>query len=349
VSLAVGPGNEVVVALPEGIYRSGDDPARWERLGSNDFGAEALEIAIDRNGRIAAAANGAAYVSPDRGRTFREARLTFRAPDVTAVGALPGGILLAGSSTHGVYLSLDDGATWRPSVGLAAPATSFTVDRTPSIFAGTSGGGVFGASELGASWSIVSADAPRNVRALVALSTGPLVAASDRGVYVSTEQGGSWALHAQGLPVQDVIDLAVARDGSAVYAATPAGVSRSTDGASTWQPTSLPAVAMKRIAVEPDGSVLALAKEGLFRSTDQGTTWEQVALAAGPWLALAVDSRGAVYLAGDGTGVFRSLDHGASWTKENAGLGDLAVLSLAVGSGDRVFAGTRTGGVFVGR
>src|SRR5262249_29393840 len=148
-------------------------------------------------------------LSEDHGRTWKEARLGFRVPEIQAIGAFPGYVLLAASATPGIFLSLDGGATWSPGTGLSARVTSLAIDRTPVIYAGTSGEGVLRAARLGASWTRTSPDSPSVVRALVALPSGPLVAASDRGVFVSSDQGTSWTFASQGLPEQEVFDLAV--------------------------------------------------------------------------------------------------------------------------------------------
>lgn len=132
-----------------------------------------------------------------------------------------------------------------------------------------------------------------------------------------------------------------------VLAATWAGVHRSRDGGTTWEPTaSGPSVPFaEAVAAADERTLFAAASDGLYRSTDGGETWERrltgsrvLCLAATPELVLA---------GSEADGVLRSEDNGRTWTGANAGLRDTSVLSLALSptfAKDHLgFAGTASG------
>lgn len=69
--------------------------------------------------------------------------------------------------------------------------------------------------------------------------------------------------------------MAAAPDGSVVYAATAAGIRKSTDEGTTWSDTGFPIQALA-LAVSPsDPSVIAAVDEEtlFYRSSDSGETW----------------------------------------------------------------------------
>ncbi len=109
-----------------------------------------------------------------------------------------------------------------------------------------------------------------------------------------------------------------------VYAATPAGVWKSTDGGATWAATGseLRATEVWRVAVAGTAGDVVLAAvlfSGLWRSTDGGASWS-LAVAAPPnsWgyasVAVAPSDPQVVYYLDEG-GCYRSTDAGATWLR----------------------------------
>jgi hypothetical protein len=142
-----------------------------------------------------------------------------------------------------------------------------------------------------------------------------------------------------------------------VFAATPVGVFRSTDGGSHWvSPGSALTVPLaSSVAVSPgfahDRTLFACGADGLYRSSDFGDTWQRVLVGDG-MLSVAVSivepDRGPLVIVGtEADGVLRSEDGGRTWTGANAGLLDLTAISVAVSpcfASDRTaFAGTASG------
>jgi hypothetical protein len=94
--------------------------------------------------------------------------------------------------------------------------------------------------------------------------------------------------------------------------------------------------------------VYAATDAGVFRSTGSGDTWEKLPLNTSHVTALALDSTNTsiLYAGSQGGGVFRSIDSGVHWMQINSGLGDTNVISLVALSLNTLYAGTFGGGVF---
>ncbi len=93
----------------------------------------------------------------------------------------------------------------------------------------------------------------------------------------------------------------------------------------------------------------AASNAGVLRSTDGGLGWSEqnAGLLTLNVTTIAAQSPSVVYVGTNGTGVFRSRD-GAPWEQVSNGMESSVILSLAVQPEDEsvVYAGTRNGGIF---
>jgi photosystem II stability/assembly factor-like uncharacterized protein len=178
-----------------------------------------------------------------------------------------------------------------------------------------------------------------NLQALV-LSTANssvLYAGAD-GAYRSGDGAASW----QPAPGFDgaIRGLAVdPTDADVVYAATPAGVLKSTDGGATSAPSNsgLNSTNVFSIAVAPDDAqaVLAGTNLGVSRSSDGGASWtpQSSGLPVNIYRVLLPIGGGVVFAAA-GNRVYRSGDGGATWGESSTGLPGQEVRVLAVDPSD---------------
>lgn len=101
------------------------------------------------------------------------------------------------------------------------------------------------------------------------------------------------------------------------------------------------------LAIDPNNpDVLYVGGPGVTKSSDGGTTWRASGLGRKPVLALAVDpSPTQILYAGTDTGVFKSSNAGATWQRLNGALDGVRVETLAVDPEDHrtVYAGTDRG------
>jgi photosystem II stability/assembly factor-like uncharacterized protein len=183
----------------------------------------------------------------------------------------------------------------------------------------------------------------------------------------SSDGGSDWNLQDIG-PASGVVALvADPTNSSTLYAGTPQGVFKSTDGGANWtsvlntgyvaalvidptEPNTLYA-AMENQASLQSGSGF----QGVFKSVDGGANWAPInagldtVLANGSYptsIAIAPRSPNTIYLATSGSGIYESSDGGSHWISFNENLTNLDVRVVAVApSLNRLYAAT-SGGVF---
>ncbi|MGH9841286.1 MAG: WD40/YVTN/BNR-like repeat-containing protein, partial [Blastocatellia bacterium] len=163
-----------------------------------------------------------------------------------------------------------------------------------------------------------------------------------RGVFVSSDGGKTWREANNGFGNLTINALAAA--GGNIFAATNAGIYRTTDGAQSWTLTGPGVLAMRSLLVTGAGLFAGTPGGRVFRSTDNGASWvERGTVPAGLIIYALVALRENLF-AGTIRGLFRSADQGQSWTASVAGLpagGALNVFSLAV-NGNTLYAGTNS-------
>lgn len=295
--------------------------------------------------------------------------------------------LYAGGCHGLVSKSTDRGNTWSAVGKLGAPkwASSGTdvsvlalaIDpATPNtLYAGTyaayTGWGDLGlvlrSTDGGGTWSAVDAKChwggedhgffsfPNPFPAAIAID--PI---APRTLYTSgcksTDGGDSWEAQPFGVCSAVAIDPLIPDtlyggcDGGVLY---KAGVSKSTDGGSTWSDADTGIGANNSVlalAIDPSvpSTVYAGTASGVFKSMNSGATWSSVntGLDTSVVNALAVDpSLPATLYAGTDNGVFKSTDGASSWYALGTGLTDVPVWALALDplAPKTVYAGTDSG------
>ncbi len=258
------------------------------------------------------------------------------------------------SSTEGVFLSSDLGATWVPVAGGLESSfrPALASDASGSLVLAGTDTQVFRSQDRGDSWvssqaglksvwiSALALD-PRNPSTVWAGGIGNW--GSGPGLFRSTDAGLSWSPAGGPQGPRGVNAMAIDPEHlSTVYAGSQA-VYRTEDGGQTWTfSVPDPVQGMNVLALDPDlpQRVWAGTHSGLFRSDDGARTWEPPSIAQGVY-SILFDGRhpGTVY-AGSywdvdfdyygiyGGSIFVSHDGGASFTKGTYEFGD-GVLSIA--------------------
>ncbi|HTS03546.1 MAG TPA: hypothetical protein VMN04_13560, partial [Thermoanaerobaculia bacterium] len=243
----------------------------------------------------------------------------------------PGGTILAGSTSSGVYRSTDGGRSFaRSNTGLDGAFNVRAFVASGNDVYATGAGGIYKSTTDGASWTKTSAGLGNGIypSALAGDGTTMWTAISSISddtagtIWKTTNGGASWAPSSSGMPAQYVNDLATTP--GAIWAATNAGVFRSTDGGATWTPFNKGLDNTGAYRVVASGGTLFAGTynnaNGVFRSTDGGRTW----LPANAFMAnrriRTLVANGGTVVAGGETGTFRSTDGGATFAASRSGL-----------------------------
>ena len=264
------------------------------------------------------------------------------------------------------FRSVNGGQSWLPmTLGTAwLLATAVAADPTTpeTVYAGMTdvlfgAGAIFKSVDAGVTWSSISRNAyMTGVRAVVPdpRQSGTLYALTST-ILKTANGGGSW--FPVPLPSGTVQALAIAPgDSNTVYATTGVALFKSSNGAASWQTSSMPAGVsnIRALAVDPaNRTTLFLGTEdGVFRSVDGGDTWaaRNAGLSSTDVTALMIEplAPATMYAGTAHGGVFRTADGGRTWIPFNDGIAtkDIAVLTVSRAYQPRLYAGTQGSGVY---
>jgi photosystem II stability/assembly factor-like uncharacterized protein len=362
-SLLAAPGapDRLLASTEDGaVHAITNRGATWTQLGHIP-GPSVSDLASDDSGTIVYARQYEDLVrSADGGRTWHALPAAWRQFSFRtyAIDPRDAQVVYVGTA-DGLYVSLDGGYTWQPSVrGLTRASARVVVHEGPrsALFA-TVGADVLTSDDGGTTWSGVQDDAfPDRVdaRSLASDGVGGVrVRAGSRAFRLKagstawgddTHDGGTTPF--TGAPPAGVAPSAVVQVGNdprhlvaaiggmqALVGGSRSSLWRSLDGGATWALTLEPPVGPVAhcCALLPDPneadtlyavlSGMAIGGGGaeVLRSVDVGVTW-----AAAGWFkgAVAVVPTRPTTLLGQDyqRGVVRSVNGGATWTPSNAGL-----------------------------
>jgi photosystem II stability/assembly factor-like uncharacterized protein len=351
------PDEVFAAVIPTGILASRDAGRTWNRL-TWDFtslGAAVTRLAIQRGGAatlLYGTNTGAIHRSTNGGHTWSPTRQGSAWGTITSLVSNPRSpeTVYAGTES-GISLSTDFGASWRElSRALPRVPTTFTLQQrreAPHFFAWGAGTGLLRSENGGQSWRpvdvglggatvhLVTADAERK---RVYAGIGP-------SLCMYTSESGMWTATSNGLPAGALFSIhRGTSDNDRIYACTPAGVFRTTDGGLQWEPFARGARTIPRFfqthPLLPTRMFLS-GEHGLFVSTDGGTGWTE----ARPWgkkyevtgMIFSKTNAGSVAASAADKGVITSSDGGLNWDQGRIALsGD----SVRVLTRDDAEAGT---------
>ncbi|MGA6827963.1 WD40/YVTN/BNR-like repeat-containing protein [Nitrospira sp. NS4] len=259
-----------------------------------------------------------------------------------AIDAVYPATVYAGTKGDAVYKSYDGGQRWvsqrsgLDDATISSVVNQFVIDPDDNthLFAATTMG-VFESKNAGDSWT-KRMEGMKEVLMVVSLEMDPtrpsiLYAGTSGGVYKSIDQAGHWEKVNNGLVPPEMVKSSRALNVTAievdafepetVYAATLAGLYKSTDGAKSWVRIGELLADQMIISMLLDrskkGVVYITGREGVHRSEDGGVTWK--AMNAGfattniRSLAQSQTDPRLFYAGTNGSGLYRSKDAGESW------------------------------------
>jgi hypothetical protein len=239
----------------------------------------------------------------------------------------------AGTKGDAVYKSHDGGQRWASmragldDATITSVVNQFVFDPADSqhIFLATTMG-VFETKNGGESWA-KKMEGMKEVLMVVTLGMDPtrpfvLYAGTSGGVYKSIDQAGHWEQVNNGLVPPDMVKTSRALNVTSICVDP----------------------------YEPD-TVYAATLAGLYKSTDAGTSWKRIgeALTDQMIITMVLDRsrKGVIYIAGR-DGVHRSEDGGLSWKLINGGFATTNIRTIAQSATDPTlfYAGTNGSGIY---
>ncbi|MBI1763436.1 MAG: hypothetical protein HYR56_18580 [Acidobacteria bacterium] len=351
-------GRLYVATVGDGVWRLGDSPYKWEKLGTTGLTNQNIWALAGSGNNFYAAGNGGVYLSTDGGATWtlRNNGMTF---SVIQALALDGGKIYAGTqqgtaAQNEVWMSEDNALNWKKlGNGIAADFPTGFSNRIYEM--AVAGGKLFAVGTTGVimfdgtKWSTVFQGTNITSFFSIAASGNTLFAGSwYHGIARSTDGGATWAFANNGLNSRQV--GGIYRANGVIYAGTTRGVMISCDEGQTWTQTTAPIVECYSI-LPFDGKVFAGFAGGVAYTADQGQTWTVIPASSGiggGFVFRLLNIGNALYAGINNAttgGVFRTMDGGQTWTALNNGLTSRNVFDLAATS-TALFASTTGAGVF---
>lgn len=282
--------------------------------------------------------------------------------DITALHAMPEGVLFSGTLSGYIFRSADGGETWNPaSEGLSdRPSSDYLysvrgfVQDGDTIYAKTDIG-YFYSTNGGDLWQQLTyfQDDERISEIAIIGNTIYITRTRQKGVFFSNNNGKSWTKIDNGLTGQGYLTLFTS--GSTLFAKMEHHVFRLKVGENAWKRLIIKD-SSKKIAAESDitkfvvsGEIIyAVTVDGdLFRSTDLGDRWHTIKpegmqsfdgeMAVVQNTIFCIDSSSA------GRRVFRSVDAGDSWTMFNTNWVNQSLYSITALPQKMFYVGTDNG------
>lgn len=253
-----------------------------------------------------------------------------------------GDVLIAGTLSHGIFFSTDNGDTWLQS-GLEDDSV-FDIDRSEDqtlIAAGQQG--VYLSFNNGRSWDEES-------DGLEDAKPQAILAVSEDEVHLATIGGGmylwdgdSWAENNDGLGLKFGYSLGM-HEGE-VFAGITNDVYRWNREEESWIKLDLNLPDVRVNAFKSfNGNLWAATQEGLYMTDDMGETWSKISSEFSEEYTYTLAVHEDQLFIGTRIGAYRS-DNGQDW--DEYGHEDYTVYSLAAGTGN-LFSGGNPG-VFIAR
>ncbi len=295
-------------------------------------------------GIIYVATNDYIYKTRDGGQAWTNLSQGMSHSRVIAMAIDPAypATVYAGTKGDAVYKSHDGGQRWASmrsgldDATISSVVNQFLFDPADAqhIFIATTMG-VFETKNGGEQWT-KKMEGMKEVLMVVTLGMDPtrpsiLYAGTSGGVYKSTDQAGHWEKVNNGLVPPDMVKTSRALNVTAilvdpyepdvVYAATLAGIYKTTDGAKSWKRIGESLADQMIMGMVLDrtrrGVLYITGRDGVHRSDDGGLAWKLInrGLATTNVRAIAQsDIDPQVFYAGtNGSGLYRSQDAGETW------------------------------------
>ena len=328
-----------------GLFRSTDNGNYWLPINYGLGEATTYSIAFDHQNVIYAGTFDGVFRSTNDGLDWTNLS------NITGTISLElnsEGHIFVGTAGSGVYRSTDSGSSWL-AINTGIPTggrviSAILANQNGDLFVGTNDG-IYRSTNNGNYWihypNIVETIQDIKNTGLGYLIAGSFYSGTAGNFYLSTDNGNNWTLKWNNNI--GISCLAVDHNTDYIYAGTGYdGIYVTTDLGNNWTKVSdmVPNNNVGAIAISTQGNIFeATMGDGVFKSTDSGINWTEInnGFAYPHILSQVINSQDIIFVGSD-EGIFKSNDLGENWIF--VGLPDLDISSLAVNSGDDIFAGT---------
>jgi photosystem II stability/assembly factor-like uncharacterized protein len=204
---------------------------------------------------------GGVFASKDGGKSWSQKSSGLSGKDVFTLKETSKGDFVAGTS-HGIYLLAANGNQWQPINSIVNEKVSSHVVKK-----GTKKSTVVTKTPIK---SVLDARVNE-----IEITPKRWIAATTAGLFISTNDGKSWT----GGPVLGRQEFSsVQAQGELIAAASTTNILVSSDGGSTWKPSSLASyvTSIRGVTLTPEADILVASHEGAFSSSDSGATWQHL-------------------------------------------------------------------------
>lgn len=303
-------------------------------------------------------------------KTWTQTKTFPQGVDINVIAFNPSdsNVVYAGTEHAGVWRSSDGGLTWAEvgysgDMGRLGKTQGIAVaSADPRIVYAAWSGELDRSTDGGLHWTRTNLQGNQGVIQAVAVQPNSTdvvyIATSGTGAPGSASQGGVFKTSDGGWTFQTsfnsgALAMAIpASSPSVLYVGTTTGISKSTDGGTSWTTVyTLSGASTKgvaSIAVDPsDSNTVYATADGVMKSTDGGKSWSKVN--DGTQQIVVSSSRPEVVYLRSGGNILRSGDRGATWTTArpvtNKPYG-LSTIAVDPSNPDKMFAGTWGQGIF---
>lgn len=382
-ALAIANSRNIFAATRSGcIYQSSDGGLGWQKL--SQLNPPIYRIISNALGELFAIANESVFRSSDSGKIWTPIYLG--SVKVHSIASGNEGFVSIGALDEGIYLSDDNGKTWRTSNQGFSNTRILSMGEYPQtpIFAGTQAHGLFYTTDTGTSWNRSSLQ-EKTINAIYLPSKEKIIIGSSKNIYLSTNAGIAWE---QASSLAGTVTLFKKDEQGRIYAGSTSGIYQSSDTGKSWNRLGLENLAVRSMAINKSGYLFAgVSPGGILKSTDRGATWnvsspyfdetntiETVGdntILAGvtfgviilstdtgkTWKQISLpnvqrvnliraDALGRIFAATAGRGILLSNDTGKTWIDIGNGLTQNEITTLGFGSLGHIFAGTIGNGIY---
>ncbi len=312
--------NDLFIANNYGISKLSDSMTSWETV-NNGLGNTCVFSLLTHNDKLYAGTNGGIFVSNDKGLSWNKVDSIFNS-DVRSLSFV-GNDLIAGTEHGVIHYSknrpIQTLLTTYKGVGMNNLTMSLAVSQG-EVFAGSFGSGLFKSQNKGKSWKACNKGMVDTYIQCLKVEGNNLFAGTDGDLYLSQDQGENW---------HQIFDTTQLKKVVLMHCNNSKKVN------------------IQAIAISDTNWFIGTRGCGIFRSTNFGKTWIPVNYGLIDPVIEAMTINQNNLVVSTQKGLYISKNNGASWRSINTGLGrDYLIYSLAF-VGNKLYAGTSSGGVFV--